>query len=288
MGTVGQIQLFIFTVTNTGSDPATNVTIINALPTNAIFVQAVPTQGTAPTPVNGIVTANIGTSRRRRVGEAHHRRGPHSARPSLRFRGRLHARRPQRARLLRLRAVTVQPAPIPAGPSVIGVAGSGNNSQLVITFSAPLNATTATLRSNYRLYAVGSNGREQQVGIVAATYNPNSRSVRIVPTSPLSKSQTYRLVVVGTPPSGITNARGFAWWARPEGPRAPTTRRTSSPATSPRSDPSRGSNFKRPRDPSKVAGAFAFRRDSPDSAPSSGRSTWPPTHGEGDGPDQLC
>ncbi|WP_435010256.1 hypothetical protein P12x_001507 [Tundrisphaera lichenicola] len=217
VGTVGQIQLFIFTVTNTGTSPATNVTMINALPTNAIFVRAAPTQGAVPTPVNGIITANIGTLAPGATAKLIIVVVPTKPGPLFNYGGVYTPDVPSLPASFAYGAVLVQPVPIPAGPRVIGVAGSGKNSQLVITFSAPLDATTATRRSNFQLYETAPNGRNRRVTIVSATYDKNSNSVRIVPVEPLTKSKTYRLVVVGTAPTGITNVQGIRLVGTPGG-----------------------------------------------------------------------
>lgn len=209
VGAVGAVQLFTFTVTNAGPDPATNVTIIDRIPTNAVFLLAGSSQGGAATLANFVITSDVGTLAAGASATLTVALVPTSPGGFFNYGGAFTPDVPTATPSFAFGAVPV-PAPAPIsigliGPGVTGLAGSGRNRQLILSFNEPLAASTATHRSNYILTATKGNRR---VSIVGATFNPGANSVTLTPSSPLDPSQTYRLVVVGTGPSGITDPSG--------------------------------------------------------------------------------
>jgi hypothetical protein len=64
--------------------------------------------------------------------------------------------------------------------------------------------------SNYRLLRVA--GRRAAVGqpirLASATYDPEARTVTLVPAVALTTSQTFRLTVIARPPRGVRDVQG--------------------------------------------------------------------------------
>ena len=57
---VGGLLTYTVTATNAGPAPATGVTLADQLPAGVTFVSATPSSGPAPTPVNGVLTDDVG------------------------------------------------------------------------------------------------------------------------------------------------------------------------------------------------------------------------------------
>jgi hypothetical protein len=75
---------------------------------------------------------------------------------------------------------------------------------VVLTFDKPLDPATAQDVGNYRI--TGPRGR--RIRIAAVAYDPSSLTVTISPRGRLDLYRTYRLTVVGTPPTGVTDTAG--------------------------------------------------------------------------------
>lgn len=206
--TVGQLQLFILTVTNKGTDPATHATIIDMLPVGAVFVLAGSPGAVPASDVNGVLTYDLGTIAP--GGSATFDVVVISTMPGvlINFAGVYTPDVPTAAPSFAFGAVAVT-VPIP-GPSVVGIAGTGNNGRLDLTFDEALNPATATNRANYRLTSLGRNGRgpSRNVPIALATYNPGAITVVLFPARAIDPKQTYRIVAIGSTPSGIADTRG--------------------------------------------------------------------------------
>ena len=93
------------------------------------------------------------------------------------------------------------------GPTVLGLKRFGFHSQpttLQLTFDKPLDPTTAQDVGNYRI--TGPSG--SRVRIASVSYDPIALTVTISPRGRLDLHHTYRLTVVGTPPTGVTDTAG--------------------------------------------------------------------------------
>ncbi len=102
-------------------------------------------------------------------------------------------------------------------PVVLGVKRFGFHKQptlLVITFSQPMDAASAQAQTNYRLVAAdpmqrGGNPKARAISIVSAVYDSVSHAVTLRPSHRLPLSGIYRLTIVGTPTTGVTDAAGL-------------------------------------------------------------------------------
>jgi hypothetical protein len=102
--------------------------------------------------------------------------------------------------------VTVQAAP--GGPQVDNVQRFGFHMKpttLVLTFSAPLDAASATDLANYQLLVQA--GRHP-VRITSATLEPDGNTVILRPARLLPLKYHYQLTVIGTPPGGVRDEQG--------------------------------------------------------------------------------
>ncbi len=103
------------------------------------------------------------------------------------------------------------------GPVVTNLARYGYHTQpttLVVGFSQPMNAATAGALGNYILTTAGRDGRfgtrdDGTVALRSATYDVGTSSVTLAPVSrSLPLRQLYRLTIIGTSPSGLSDASG--------------------------------------------------------------------------------
>jgi hypothetical protein len=95
----------------------------------------------------------------------------------------------------------------PDGPRITSVERFGVHNApttLLLTFDEALHPATAEDVKNYVI--VGPGGR--RILVRAAVYNPITDTVAIAPRSRLGVHESYRLTVVGTGPSGVTDADG--------------------------------------------------------------------------------
>jgi hypothetical protein len=75
---------------------------------------------------------------------------------------------------------------------------------LVLTFDQALEAAAAQDSKNYRI--IGPKGRI--IRVKSAVYNASANTVTLHPSSRISVHYRYTLVVDGSKPGGLTNARG--------------------------------------------------------------------------------
>jgi uncharacterized repeat protein (TIGR01451 family) len=205
-GTAGQYQGFIITLTNLGTDPATNVILNDSLPINAKYYFSTPSQGAAPKFLsNGLLSTNFGTLNPgasatlalivipNAIGTVTNVAGVYS--PDI----------PTTPPAFASASVSIV-----AGPSVSALNGFGNNSQLVVSFNEALNPTTALNTANYQLVAMGTNGKTtgKTIKIASVTYNSVSHSVMLVPATALDPKQYYKITVIGSTASGIADPQG--------------------------------------------------------------------------------
>ncbi len=204
-GYPGQNEIFTMTVTNHGPDAATNVTLIDALPAGATFINAAPTQGGFASLVNGVITDNFGTVAAGASATLTLVLQPTAPGFYLNYAGAYSADEPSLPFSFAYGAVSV-----PSGPSVIGVAKTNGNTQMVIAFDETLKASTATNKANYQLVSLGTTGSgpRKTIAIKAVGYNSANNLVTITPSTPLNPAVYYQLVVVGSSKSGIADSFG--------------------------------------------------------------------------------
>ncbi len=106
------------------------------------------------------------------------------------------------------------PAPQPVtnsvqdGPKIVSVLRFGYHMKpttVVLTFDQALDAITAEGVSDYRL--IGPGGRA--IGINRAVYDPAALTVTLHPSQRINVRYTYKLIVDGTAPHGLTNTLGL-------------------------------------------------------------------------------
>ncbi len=101
--------------------------------------------------------------------------------------------------------------PVHQAPTVVSLERFGYHAgptTLVLRFSAPLDAATATDVRNYRLSQVLAGGHRATIRIRSAAYDPASRTVTLTPARPLYLFAHYQLVVNGTSPTGVSDIYG--------------------------------------------------------------------------------
>ena len=205
-GTAGQFQGFIITLTNLGTDPATNVILNDSLPINAKYYFSTPSQGAAPKFLsNGLLSTNFGTLNPgataylalivipNTIGTVTNVAGVYS--PDI----------PTSPPAFASASVSIV-----AGPSVSALNGFGGNSQLVVGFNEALDPTTALNPANYQLVAMGTSGKVtgKTIKIASVTYNSISHSVMLIPSQALDPKQYYKITVIGSTASGIADTSG--------------------------------------------------------------------------------
>ena len=205
VGAIGQGLVFTLTVENFGPDVATNVFLIDNLPTNVTFLQAAPTQGAAPVVSGGVLKENFGTLAPGGIATLYLVVSPKAIGLVNNVAGVYTPDVPSAAPSFAASTVAIV-----AGPSVTAVNGFGNNSQVVITFNEALNPTTAMNPANFQLVALGKSatGSPNAVPIASVTYNQLSHSVMLLPAQPLDPTQYYRLTVIGSTTTGVADTFG--------------------------------------------------------------------------------
>ncbi len=107
--------------------------------------------------------------------------------------------------------VSTSPTPITAAPlSVTSVRRYGIHeqpTQLVITFSDPIDATTAQDPINYTIVPVNGGAN---IGLVSAVYNATTSTVTLVTSHQLDVHKSYRLTIRGTGTGAIVSTTGGA------------------------------------------------------------------------------
>jgi hypothetical protein len=101
-------------------------------------------------------------------------------------------------------------------PQVVRVQRLGTRTattQVVISFSRPLDPARAAAPGNYLLIGPGPDGRfgtrdDVRAPIRSARYDPTTNTVTLVPASPLPARGVFALFVNGQPPAGVAGANG--------------------------------------------------------------------------------
>ena len=84
--------------------------------------------------------------------------------------------------------------------------------QLVLSFSKPLDTVSATNLHNYTLIRVGPKGKAthhpRPIRIKSAVYNPSAQAVTLSPLHRLNFHLHYQLTVNGSTPGGVASVDG--------------------------------------------------------------------------------
>jgi hypothetical protein len=94
-----------------------------------------------------------------------------------------------------------------SAPTVVSLQRFGFHAQpttLVLTFSSPMDATSAQNVNNYQLLSPSG----AVIPITSAVYDPTAQTVTLSPSQLLNIHDFYQLTVIGMPPSGLTSATG--------------------------------------------------------------------------------
>jgi uncharacterized repeat protein (TIGR01451 family) len=199
---LGSDLTYTLTVTNGGTAGATGVALVDTLPAGVTFVSA--TDGVQP--VNGVLTFAIGNLAAGGTARFTIVVTPTAAgtlTDQARVGGDQNDPTPADNSITRLTLVT------PAGPAVTSVHRFGFHARptrLVLTFNEPLDPGRAQDPSAYRIVALG--GSQGRIPIQAATYDPATRTVTLRPAHRLNLHHLFRLTVVGTGRSGVTDVSG--------------------------------------------------------------------------------
>ncbi len=106
-------------------------------------------------------------------------------------------------------AASLVVAPAPGdGPTVLNLVRLGYHAErttLILTFDKPLDPASAEDLANYKIAQI--HGRS--VRIASVVYDPTALTVTISPRQRLNVHLSYRLTVVGTPPTGVSDTSGL-------------------------------------------------------------------------------
>jgi uncharacterized repeat protein (TIGR01451 family) len=203
--TLGSSLSYTLTLTNDGTAGATGVTLIDTLPAGVNFVSAT---GTVM-PENSILRFDVGNL---------------GAGASVSFRITVKAnvasaltneatasldqldRTPADNSLVQITTV----APVAAdGPTIVSVHRYGFHAQpttLVITFDKQLDVLRAESTANYQIFSLA--GPRHAIRIKSAVYDAATRTVTLSPVHRLNLHRRFRLTVIGTGPSGVSDSAG--------------------------------------------------------------------------------
>lgn len=111
----------------------------------------------------------------------------------------------------RLGNVVLSPELLPAGITDVRLLTSADQvTGIVVAYSRPMNEASVENVTNYRLLRVASRRSPlgQPVPLLSATYEPNSRTVVLVPVVAVGADQLLRLTIIGRPPGGVRDSDG--------------------------------------------------------------------------------
>lgn len=203
-----------FVVTNTGQATATNVKLTDQLPSTLTFVSTSSSTGQS-TQSGGLITASLGslaTGASATVFVVATPTTTGTINNSVFVTGDQVQVQPANLGATQNIVVNAPPAPPGAtdGPLVNGLQRFGVHSQqtdIVLTFSVPLNASTATNPANYRLLAFNLL-RHRTIPIRTITYDSINRKVTLKLASPLGLHTPVNLTVNGTTSTGVADLNG--------------------------------------------------------------------------------
>jgi uncharacterized repeat protein (TIGR01451 family) len=204
--TLGGNVTYSLTVTNNGTADATGVQVTDTLPADVTLVSA--TDGV--TPANGVVTfftpsLAVGSHLTFMIVVT-----PRAAATLSNLASASAAQTDPTPGDDSVNQVTTVTEPVAAkGPTVTTVQRFGFHTlptTLVLTFDKLLDPARAENPDNYQIVALG--GARGRILVKAATYNPTTRTVTLRPMHRLNLHHLFRLTVVGTGPSGLTDVFG--------------------------------------------------------------------------------
>jgi uncharacterized repeat protein (TIGR01451 family) len=203
---LGSNVTYTLTVTNDGTARASGVTLTDTLPAGITFVST--TGGVSP--VNGVLTVAIGDLDVGSSASITIVVTPLAAGP-LRDQAVVSMKQtdptPNDDRFNGITAVTT-PVRVD-GPIVTRVQRFGFHERptiLVLTFDEPLDPVRAQNLGNYQIVALGCN--PHRIRIKEAVYDAVTRTVTLKPVQLLNLHHRFRLTVIGTAPSGLTDISG--------------------------------------------------------------------------------
>ena len=85
--------------------------------------------------------------------------------------------------------------------------------EVLVTLSGPVNASEADSTATYQLTMAGQHGsftakNAKTIKLASASYNGTNHTIALIPKKPFALSKKVRLVVYGTPPSGLQDSEG--------------------------------------------------------------------------------
>jgi uncharacterized repeat protein (TIGR01451 family) len=199
----GQRVTYTLTVTNNGTAAATGVTLTDTLPAGVTFVSA--TGGAMP--VNGVLTftlGNLATGATAGVTVVVTSTAAGTLTAQARVSGNQTDPTPADDSITQLTMVSRA-----TGPMVTSVHRFGFHARptlLVLTFDRPLNPERAQDPGNYQIVALG--GSRRNIRVRSAVYDAAARTVTLSPVHRLNLHDLFRLTVIGTGPSGLTDTSG--------------------------------------------------------------------------------
>jgi uncharacterized repeat protein (TIGR01451 family) len=199
--TPGSSVTYTLTVTNNGTAEAVGVTLTDTLPPGATFVSA----AGGVTPVSGVLTFTIGSL-------AAGARASVAIVVTSTATGTLN----NQASVVGSQSdptpgdnSVAQTTTVSAGLTVTGVERFGFHAQattLVLTFDAQLDPRRAAKPGNYQILAL--DGPRRVIRVRNAVYNATARTVTLSLERRLNLHKRFRLTVIGTGPSGLTDVAG--------------------------------------------------------------------------------
>jgi hypothetical protein len=97
--------------------------------------------------------------------------------------------------------------PSPLVRDVFRIRSGRRRTAFVITFSDDMNPALASDPANYVITAEGRGGR-RAIPIASASYDPSTRSVKLLPSRRLELSRRFRLTIRASSPTGVADATG--------------------------------------------------------------------------------
>jgi uncharacterized repeat protein (TIGR01451 family) len=210
---VGQPFLYVITVGNAGSAPATGVTLSDVLPTAALITSIKPSEGTY-TLTGDDLTVNFGALPIGDIEEVTVALTPGAA-GFIVNRASVTSDQPDFNVANNFAAVATPVAAQVIAPAVLqqNLVVSGNTiTHVVLTFNEDMDPTSASNVANYQVLDLGSNGSLSATGpkvaITSAKYNAVTRSVTLSFKTSLKIGRFYKIVANGPGAPGLVDTNG--------------------------------------------------------------------------------